>query len=138
MRAENRSRTKRILIDILGYFLILVSALTGWLPGPGGLPPLILGLSLLATNHEWAERILLYVKRHGVKIADKLFDGSPRVKMLVDIIGIGLVISGVLMVTLLTRSIARTAAISLIVVSITLLLGNRRRFHHIKRRLKKR
>lgn len=137
MRINNRSRTKRILVDVLGYFLIVVSALTGWLPGPGGLPPLILGLSLLATNHEWAERILLYVKKHGVKIADKLFDGSPRVKMLVDIIGVALVITGVLMVTLLTRSIAKTAAISLIAVSITLLLGNRKRFHHIKRRIKK-
>lgn len=137
MRINNRSRTKRILVDVLGYFLIVVSALTGWLPGPGGLPPLILGLSLLATNHEWAERILLYVKKHGVKIADKLFDGSPRVKMLIDIIGVCLVITGVLMVTLLTRSIAKTAAISLLAVSITLLLGNRKRFHHIKRHIKK-
>lgn len=134
---KQRSKIKRIGIDIAGYGLIIASALTGWLPGPGGIPLLILGLSLLATNHEWAEKLLSKVKNNSTKLADQLFDGHPGMKLAVDACGVIFIAVAVYVLTNFTRSIARSAAISLFLVSLILLLGNRKRFAKLKSYFKK-
>lgn len=54
---------KRIAIDIGGFGLILLGLLTGWLPGPGGIPLILAGLALLALNYVWAENLLNNVKK---------------------------------------------------------------------------
>lgn len=123
---------KRIAIDVLGYLLILAAGLTGWLPGPGGLPLLIIGLSLLATNNEWAARLLLRVKQHGGKLSDRLFSTNKRMQLLVDAIGVALVAIAVVLLSTVTRDIAKTATISLLVSSCLLLLGNRKRMDAIR------
>jgi Kef-type K+ transport system membrane component KefB len=128
----NRQRLKRIGVDVLGYLLIIAAGLTGWLPGPGGIPLLILGLSLLATNHEWAERWLGYVKRHGGNLSRKVFSDSPRTRLLIDVIGISLIALAVILATRFTRSVAHTAAISVSLASLFLLLGNRRRLQGLR------
>lgn len=64
---------KNIATDILGGLLILTALLLGWLPGPGGIPMLIAGLSLLSTNHKWARRWLDWLKHHGERLATYLF-----------------------------------------------------------------
>ena len=128
-------RVKSIAIDTLGVLLIIASALTGWLPGPGGIPLLIIGLSLLATNHEWAERLLTKVKTTGGKFSESFFNGHPLVKLTVDVVGILLIAGAVLLVTYFTDSVYRSAAISLVAVAIFLLLGNRNRLKALKKRL---
>lgn len=133
MGQKKRTTAGRIGVDILGFTLIIAAGLSAPLPGPGGIPLLILGLSLLATNHAWAERILLYVKNHGLKFLDKVFDGSPRVKLLVDFTGIVAIVLGVLLIGQITHNGAKTSAISLIIVSIIMLLGNRKRAQSIKK-----
>lgn len=129
---QNRSLVRRVGIDILGYGCIILAGLTGWLPGPGGIPLLIVGLSLLATNHQWAERLLLWLKNRGGKIADTLFDGHPLLKLFIDLLGILFITMSAYALTQLTGNIIHSAAISLLVVSIVLLLGNRKRFHRLK------
>lgn len=128
---------KRIAIDFLGGICILGSILFGWLPGPGGIPLLILGLSLLATNHTWAERLLLRVKKHGLKVSQKLFSDSPRMKLLLDVASIAIITIAVIMLNQATRNITITAAISLLICALFLLLGNRQRFHKVTRKFKK-
>jgi Kef-type K+ transport system membrane component KefB len=137
MQKTDRSKFKRIGVDIAGYLCIVASALTGWLPGPGGIPLLIIGLSLLATNHEWAERLLNYVKRRSSHLADVIFDGKPAVKLFIDVIGIVLIALAVYLLTQVTKSIAQTASISLVAVSLVLLLGNRNRFKRLKAKIRK-
>lgn len=137
MYVHNRSRLKRIGVDIVGGLCILASALTGWLPGPGGIPLLIIGLSLLATNHEWAERLLLRLKNNGSKIWDKLFDGSQRVKWAIDLGSIAIIALAVVLLSMLTRNTARTAAASCLLLGITLLAANKRRYQSIKNKLRK-
>ncbi len=132
-----RTKLKSIGVDILGFLLIIAAGLTGWLPGPGGIPLLILGLSLLATNHEWAEKLLQSVKHQGVTISNKLFSDKPVVRWGIDIAGVLLVTISVLVLTHVTRNIARTAAVSLIIVSLFLLLGNRKRINSVKKRFQK-
>jgi hypothetical protein len=132
MYVENRSKAKRILIDTAGVLLIILAGLTGWLPGPGGLPLLIVGLSLLATNHQWAERMLLSVKRNSNKLADTIFDAHPAVKWGIDLVGIALIAGAVTLCMQATRSIIYSAAFSLFLLAIVLLLANRRRFATIR------
>lgn len=62
-------KPRRILTLILGSLLIITSALIGWIPGPGGMIPFLLGIAILATEFEWAERfrdwVLGWLKRLG-------------------------------------------------------------------------
>lgn len=138
MQKKDRSRLAKIGVDILGVLAIIAAGILGPLiPGPGGIPLLILGLSLLATNHEWAERWLLTVKKQGLNIGDKIFSDSPKVKLLLDAVSVALIAAAVLVVTLATRSIYKTAAISLVLAGLLLFFGNRKRMQSIKNKFKK-
>lgn len=130
-------RLKATLIDILGILLIIAAAPIGWLPGPGGIAVLILGLSLLANNHEWAERLLVSVREHGVNLGKKIFSDDPRVKILLDIVSVIFIAAAVLIITFATRSLTKTTAISLIISAIFLFFGNRKRFDAIKKSLRR-
>lgn len=125
-------KLRTILIDILGVFLIVLAGLTGWLPGPGGIPLLIAGLGLLSINHEWARRWLETVRRHGVKLSEKLFNNSPRVTLMIDLIGLLIIAVAVFIIVYFTKSVARSAAIFLVMLGIFILLGNRDRFKKLK------
>jgi hypothetical protein len=59
-----RHRWKRVpnsvrkpVVLIIGALFILAAAATGWLPGPGGIPLFLIGVAILATEFEWAERL---------------------------------------------------------------------------------
>jgi hypothetical protein len=53
----------RVVVGFVGVFLLLLAAATGWLPGPGGIPLALLGLAVLASEFEWAQRLLYRVKK---------------------------------------------------------------------------
>ena len=135
MQKKERSRLQRLAIDILGVLAIIAAAITSPIPGPGGIPLLILGLGLLATNHEWAENILISVKKHGMNLGDKVFSDKPIVKITLDIASIVLIAAAVLLVTHATRSILKTAAISLVFLGLLLFFGNRKRGQALKNSL---
>ncbi|RLP12123.1 hypothetical protein D7U36_02315 [Propionibacterium australiense] len=48
-------------IGVLGALLLVLSALTGWLPGPGGIPLFLIGMAVLASEFRWAHRITVTV-----------------------------------------------------------------------------
>lgn len=81
---------KRIATDAAGYLLIIASALTGWLPGPGGIPLLIAGLGLLSINNKWAKDLREYVLTHGGKIMQVIFPKHPVAQWAYDIVAIAL------------------------------------------------
>lgn len=132
-----KQKVKVIIIDTLGFTCILGSILLGWLPGPGGIPLLIIGLSLLANNHEWAERILHKVKVEGVRIFDKLFDGSTKVRWIVDIITVLIISGSVLLIQNATRSTLRTIGISLLIAATFSFLSNRKRYHTVLHKIRR-
>lgn len=123
-----KAKTKAILVDILGVLCIIAAPLLGWLPGPGGIPLLILGLSLLATNHEWAERVMNRVKEETSKATKRVSEADPVTKWTIDIMGILFIAVAVLLVTQFTRSITITAAISLTIAAVVLLATNQNRY----------
>jgi hypothetical protein len=63
IRANPRAyRWYRLGVAVLGVLLILLGAATGWLPGPGGIPLVLLGLAVLASEFEWAHRLLHWAR----------------------------------------------------------------------------
>lgn len=133
-----KRKTTVLLIDILGFTCIIAAPFLGWLPGPGGLPLLIIGLSLLAKNHEWAERLLQRVKDHAGQAAKKVSDADPATKIAIDIASVLFIAGAVVLISNTTRSLLTTAAISLIIVGTTMFVTNRDRYQKLWKRLRRR
>lgn len=63
IRADPRkARIYRVLIAVLGLLLVLLGAVTGPLPGPGGIPLVLLGLAVWASEFAWAHRVMQWFK----------------------------------------------------------------------------
>lgn len=58
-----KARIYRIGVAIAGLFLVVLGALSGPLPGPGGIPLVLLGLAVWASEFEWAQRVMEWFKR---------------------------------------------------------------------------
>jgi hypothetical protein len=67
-RKPNRlsdNRTFQWAMIILGWGLMILAPLIGWLPGPGGLILFPIGLALVLKNSHWAKRqYAKHAKRH--------------------------------------------------------------------------
>lgn len=48
---------RKPLVLIVGTLFIISAGLTGWLPGPGGIPLFLIGIAILATEFAWAKRV---------------------------------------------------------------------------------
>lgn len=53
---------------VVGGLLILLSGLIGWIPGPGGMIPFLLGIAVLSTEFTWAERFRDYLIHSGTRL----------------------------------------------------------------------
>lgn len=63
VRADRRKyRIYRLVVGVVGAVLVLLGLSTGWLPGPGGIPLVLLGLAVLASEFEWAHRLLQWAR----------------------------------------------------------------------------
>lgn len=56
----------RLLVGIGGLLLICLGFVSGPLPGPGGIPLVLLGLAVWASEFEWANQLMGWFK-HGVR-----------------------------------------------------------------------
>lgn len=87
-----KSTAKRILVEALGWILVLVGLAALVLPGPG-LLALFAGVALLATQYEWAERRLEPVKQAALRGAADSVKTWPRILLSVAgvcwLIGLG-------------------------------------------------
>lgn len=61
---------RRPLTFIAGLFFVIAAGLTGWLPGPGGIPLFLIGIAIWATEFEWAKRFRDYFLRQFNKHKD--------------------------------------------------------------------
>src|SRR5688500_17418405 len=55
-------RIYRVGVAIVGAFLIVLGFLSGPLPGPGGIPLVLLGLATWASEFVWAQRLMKVFK----------------------------------------------------------------------------
>jgi len=85
-----RRNIKRIATDAAGYVLIVLAILTGWLPGPGGIPLALLGLGLLSIHNAWAMRLRQYLLKNGGKVVEILFPRKVWVEWFYDVLVVAL------------------------------------------------
>ena len=57
-RVPRRYRVYRLLVALAGVVLVLVGVTLSPLPGPGGIPLVLAGLAVLASEFLWARRLL--------------------------------------------------------------------------------
>ena len=81
---------KRIAYDGLGYLLILISPLVGWIPGPGGIAVFLAGLGLLAVHNTWADGIKRYTLKNGGKVMHLIFPKNSTVEWTYDLLAVAL------------------------------------------------
>jgi hypothetical protein len=125
-----------ILFDTLALICMALAIATGWLPGPGGIPLFILGLSLLAINHTWAKRYIDLLRRYADKVSDLIF--IPRLRVAFDVLAAVLCASGILLITLQTKIWILSLGIVSICFGLLCLFGNRNRWARLKKSFKKR
>lgn len=128
----------RFGIDAAGYGLILLGILTGWLPGPGGIPLILGGLGLLSIHNHWARRILLFAKENGSKFMIYIFPENPWVKALHDLFAITLIISVIILLQTSVTYVTIGISIGLTALSLVDFFYNRKRWERFTSGLKKR
>ena len=64
--------TRRAIATIIGLCLIVFAFLIGWIPGPWSIPLVIAGLAVLATEYDWADDFLTWVKQRYEKTKARL------------------------------------------------------------------
>ena len=52
----------RLAVGLLGLLLVLAGLATGWIPGPGGIPLILLGLAVWSSEFHWANKLMLWFK----------------------------------------------------------------------------
>lgn len=73
-----RRNLKRVLILIAGSVVILVGIALSPIPGPGGIPLIIAGLMILATEFLWAKRLVMKMRRQAHSMANTTEDLARR------------------------------------------------------------
>jgi hypothetical protein len=67
-----RKHTRRAIVTIIGLCLIVFAFLIGWIPGPWSIPLVIAGLAVLATEYDWADDFLTWVRVRYQRTKEKL------------------------------------------------------------------
>ncbi len=127
--------TQLIILDILAVIFMIAALATGWLPGPGGIPLFLIGLSLLAINHEWAEKYIDLLKEHADKISDLIF--LPRLRLFFDIVWPCLLVIGVTLVVIHNSQLLLAVGLFSLSMSLLTFFGNRDRWARFKKFIKK-
>jgi hypothetical protein len=78
MKAPGGSAARRIVLETIGWILVVVGIAALVLPGPG-LLAIFAGLVLLSQQYEWAERRLEPVKEKALKAAKDGVETWPRI-----------------------------------------------------------
>ena len=129
---------KRFGTDIAGYGLILLGLLTGWLPGPGGIPLILAGLGLLSIHNHWARRLLLFAKQNASRFMEYIFPENPIAKAVHDSIAVILVLAAIYIFVTRDTFIDIGITISLLALAIVDFLYNRKRWVNFKSKPKQR
>ncbi len=127
---------KIIIFDSLGILFMVAALLTGWLPGPGGVPLFLIGLSLLAINHEWAKRYIDLLKKYANRLGDLVFVKNAKVRLIYDIVAPVLLALGVYLLVRHSALWMISIGVFLACIGATLLLGNRNRWQKLKNKFK--
>jgi hypothetical protein len=134
MTRKNQGPVKRIAVDVAGFGLILLGLLTGWLPGPGGIPLILAGLGVLSLNYEWARRLLKDFDNKRVELTEKYLNSGPPASWFNDIAAGLFVVAGPLLIIFKDSAVIKGLGVGLIFTGLTLGLSNQRRIDRMLKR----
>jgi len=126
----------RIFTDTAGILCILAAPFIGLLPGPGGIPLLITGLGLLSLHNPWAQKLLVYVRKHSDSLRHVFFPNIPIIMWLWDFVALAILAGGI-WVSMTDWGLATPLGISLSAAASTVFMMNRRRIVWLERKIKK-
>lgn len=125
--AKSKRLHKRIAIDVAGFGLILAGIILSPVPGPGGIPLIIIGLAILAQNYEWAQKILDRFRDYVAETAKKSFPQERGIMLFYDIITPLILALGIWLVFWIGGKLWLTVGIFAIFWGIGIFFGNRKR-----------
>ena len=128
---------KILILDLVGVAMMILALLTGWLPGPGGIPLFIIGLGVLAIHHEWAQDIIDWLKERLDDIGDIIFTEDKDVQLAYDIICPLMVAGGAYFLWLHNAPWQIGFGAFAIITGVTILAGNRKRWSGFIRKIRK-
>lgn len=123
---------KLVILDTLGVLFMVGAVLTGWLPGPGGIPLFIVGLSLFAIHHDWAKRYIKFLRKYADKLGDYIFARNPKVQLIYDVLVPLTMGLGIYLLWLADTWWVASLGMFFVFMSLTVFLGNRQRWPHLK------
>lgn len=136
-KRQNHRLAKRLAIDIGGFGLILLGLLTGWLPGPGGIPLVLAGLGLLSLNYEWAEKILKNFDKKRIEYTERYLNADPLTARIIDVMSLIMLTASIWLIFFQGMLALKGLGIGLSIVSIYMLGANQHRFQKFRKFLNK-
>ena len=128
---------KVLATDTLGVLLLLLVPFLGPLPGPGGIPLILGGFSLLAINHDWADGAIHYVKKHSVSLRHIVFPDITWVKWSWDIFSVLLLMSGTYLNIVADHWFFKAMSIGMMAGSTTVFIMKRNRINILDKFLRR-
>ncbi len=128
---------KIILLDSLGVALMILAILASPLPGPGGIPLFIVGLSVLGINHDWAKRYIDNIQDYVKKLTDKVFNDDPYTQIGHDITSPLMVLGGAFLLWRHSAPWLISLGIFMFFTGCATFLANRNRWKRFKQYLKR-
>ena len=62
-QSPTQLRIYRAVVGVVGFFFICLGFVSGPIPGPGGIPLVLLGLAIWSSEFVWAQRLMAWFKR---------------------------------------------------------------------------
>jgi hypothetical protein len=134
-KKHKNSLWKVIATDFAGIVFILLVPFLGPLPGPGGIPLLLAGFGLLAINHDWADDVIQYIKKHSVSLRAILFPAKAWVELIWDLSAFVLLTLGIWLNVTETSLLVTGLSITAMAVASTILMMNRDRIARLEKAL---
>ena len=132
-----KSRTKRILLDIAGFGLMILAPFLGWLPGPGGIPLFLAGLGLVSINHKWARDLIKDFDVRRVEFTDKFLMAGWVFSLFVDLVCISIILVVGYVAFTADALIVRAVAVGMTSFALIIILSNQKRLDRIVAKMKK-
>ena len=118
--------------DIAGYMCLLLVIPIGWLPGPGGIPLLIAGLSLLSVHNAWAKKLLDYVKKHSDSLRGIFFPQKKNIEIAWDMFAATVFLGAFLVSINGETTVIKILGTAMGACATTIFMFNRRRLERLQ------
>ena len=77
-RDLGRTRTQRLVLLIVGTFLVIISPIVGAIPGPGGIIVFAAGFGMMLKGSRWVKKLYTRFKRKHPKKGEWVDFGLQR------------------------------------------------------------